>query len=186
MEEIIGNIYINGLGNKFTVVDKAGRAKHDEQLYLIRFESGYETIAPKSFITGKYKPKDLLSPSVHGVGILGYLPMTENERLFQTWRAMIARCYNPKNPSYKTYGAKGITVCERWKRWDYFYEDVIKLPGYKEDLEGLDLDKDIKGGKEYNSENCQWISHGANVSESAYRMWRMRKCNDQSKDVANE
>ncbi len=28
---------------------------------------------------------------------------------------MIARCHNPKHPSYKDYGARGITVCDEWR-----------------------------------------------------------------------
>lgn len=172
MDDLIGKSFVNGLGYKFTVIDECGRDKYGAKRYLIRFESGYETISVKSVIVGKYKPKDYLSPSVHGVGILGYKRMNENPRLFQCWRSMIARCYNPKNPSYKTYGAKGIKVCDRWKRWDYFLEDAINLSGYKEDLSGLDLDKDFIGRQnncEYNSENCQWIKHGDNAAESARR-----------------
>ena len=29
---------------------------------------------------------------------------------YQTWKNMIERCYNPKNPYYKNYGAKGIII----------------------------------------------------------------------------
>ena len=27
---------------------------------------------------------------------------------------MLDRCYNPNNKRYKTYGARGITVCDEW------------------------------------------------------------------------
>ena len=33
---------------------------------------------------------------------------------FHVWCAMRARCTNPKNKDYHHYGARGITVCERW------------------------------------------------------------------------
>jgi hypothetical protein len=33
---------------------------------------------------------------------------------YNTWAHMIQRCYNPKYPSWRDYGARGITVCERW------------------------------------------------------------------------
>lgn len=41
----------------------------------------------------------------------------ENPEYF-IWANMIQRCYNPKNCSYKNYGARGISVCDLW-RWSY-------------------------------------------------------------------
>jgi hypothetical protein len=34
---------------------------------------------------------------------------------YKTWVSIKRRCYEIKNPSYKTYGAKGITLCDQWK-----------------------------------------------------------------------
>lgn len=34
--------------------------------------------------------------------------------VYQTWRAMIARCTNPRATNYPYYGGRGIAVCERW------------------------------------------------------------------------
>jgi hypothetical protein len=41
------------------------------------------------------------------------------------------RCYNPKSVNYKWYGAKGITVCERWKKLSNFVEDIEKINNYQ-------------------------------------------------------
>lgn len=30
-------------------------------------------------------------------------------------RSMLARCFNPHHPNFLRYGARGITVCERWR-----------------------------------------------------------------------
>ena len=35
---------------------------------------------------------------------------------YHNWCSMKQRCYNPNNPSYEHYGAKGITVCDRWRK----------------------------------------------------------------------
>lgn len=34
--------------------------------------------------------------------------------LYKRWSAMKDRCYNPKCPVYKWYGAKGVRVCVSW------------------------------------------------------------------------
>jgi len=41
---------------------------------------------------------------------------------------MKSRCSNPKDPSYRHYGARGITVCERWKKFADFLADVGPRP----------------------------------------------------------
>lgn len=37
------------------------------------------------------------------------------ERLYRIWNGIKQRCLNPKNPSFKNYGARGIVICEEWK-----------------------------------------------------------------------
>ena len=63
---------------------------------------------------------------------------------------MLARCYNPKNPKYGLYGAKGVRVCARWfYSFDNFLEDVGNRPdGYS-----LDRKDPTKG---YSKDNCRW------------------------------
>lgn len=69
---------------------------------------------------------------------------------------MKARCYKVNSNNYKYYGAKGVTVCERWHDFWNFVEDVDHHIEnghllYKKEYE---LDKDLKGGGMYSLENC--------------------------------
>jgi len=38
------------------------------------------------------------------------------------------RCYNPNCNIYKWYGARGITVCERWHNVENFLADIGPRP----------------------------------------------------------
>lgn len=37
---------------------------------------------------------------------------------------MKARCLNPKHERFADYGAKGITVCDRWMKFENFLADI--------------------------------------------------------------
>ncbi len=53
-------------------------------------------------------------------------------RTYNAWSAMRRRCLNPKDPRYKWWGGRGITVCERWlgRRVGFrnFVEDMGECP----------------------------------------------------------
>lgn len=72
---------------------------------------------------------------------------------------MNERCYNVSHKNFKNYGAKGITVCEEWKK-DHgdFYVWAMKN-GYKE---GLRIDR-INPELGYSPDNCQFITHQENI-----------------------
>ena len=174
---IIGKLFINKQGEHFVVNGIAFRDKYSVAHYDIVFpRTGYKTTSTIGCIVGTSHGsiQDRLSPSVHGVGIMGNAYGKDNPKLFDVWRAMIARCYNPKNPSYKTYGAKGVKVCERWLRFDYFLEDVVKLPGFNQkdiDSGKLVMDKDTidRNKMLYSPETCCFITRSENTKESTIR-----------------
>lgn len=69
---------------------------------------------------------------------------------YVVWHRMLDRCQNPNSPSYKSYGGKGITVCDRWKVFSNFLLDMGPRG------EGMSLDR-IDTSDGYCPGNCQWI-----------------------------
>lgn len=68
------------------------------------------------------------------------------------WRSMLARCSNPSNASFKFYGARGISVCERWKKFEAFFEDMGSRPNAALSLERIDTNAG------YSVSNCIWAT----------------------------
>lgn len=78
---------------------------------------------------------------------------------FAVWRSMLDRCRLPSHQAYKNYGARGITVCERWQeKFENFWEDM----GGKYQA-GLTLER-LDNSLGYSKGNCDWRTpkHQAN------------------------
>lgn len=76
--------------------------------------------------------------------------------LYERWKTIRRRCYNPEVASYSWYGGKGIKICERWQDFANFYADMA--PGYSE---GLTIDR-LDNSKDYSPENCRWVTPSEN------------------------
>jgi hypothetical protein len=66
---------------------------------------------------------------------------------------MMTRCRNPNDAGYHNYGGRGITVCERWSKFENFLADMGERP------EGQTLDRYPNNNGNYEPANCRWASH---------------------------
>lgn len=76
---------------------------------------------------------------------------------YDIWKAMKARCGNPRHAHYHNYGGRGITVCEAWgKSFLTFYNDVGPRPTPKSTLDRID------NSLGYFPDNVKWVSRSDN------------------------
>lgn len=71
---------------------------------------------------------------------------------YSAWIDMKKRCLNPNNKDFSYYGARRITICNRWKNsFENFYADMGTRP------KGMILDRRDNDGN-YEPGNCRWVT----------------------------
>lgn len=125
--------------------------KNGRTAWLCKCDCGnYKVICSKVLINGQTKSCGCISRekvkarnTKHG---------KRHTRLYRIWLCMKNRCSNDKDKYWKSYGGKGVNVCESWKNnFMNFYEWSINN-GYSDDLT---LDRINVNGM-YCPDNCRW------------------------------
>ena len=127
-------------------------------------KTGFETVATLGNIRKGYV-KDLYSPSVYDVGILGNKYQSKVNGVmtkeYKLWQSMLERCYSDVyKKRYPTY--EGCEVSDNFKSFEYFYEWCHSQIGFSN--QGWHLDKDllIKGNKVYSETTCVFLPKDIN------------------------
>ena len=78
----------------------------------------------------------------------------ENYYLTRLWQGIKQRCYNPNEPGYKWYGARGIEMHKEWiKDYQLFKKWILDNLGHRP--EGYSVDR-INVDGHYEPDNLRW------------------------------
>lgn len=150
LQHLVGRKY-----NRLTVLEHGGYhqfSKGRESTWKCRCECGKELTVPQRYlVTGGTKSCGCIigqHKRTHGATVGG-----KSSPEFMAWIAMIQRCRNPKAKSFKDYGSRGITVCQRWNSFEAFLADMGPRPSADH---SIDRHPDNNGN--YEPTNCRWAT----------------------------
>jgi hypothetical protein len=151
--------------------DKRLLARQRSVAWRLKNPEAYKAINYRSY--HKRKEKKLAADKAWRDGNPGWaaaliLAYRTKRPWYRHWDSAKARCENPKHPSYRRYGGRGIklklSIEDCKKLW--FRDNAASI--HRPSIDRIDNNGD------YTYENCQFIS----LSDNTKRMWERKRITD--------
>jgi hypothetical protein len=86
-------------------------------------------------------------------------------RTYRLWANMLTRCTNSKRAGYPRYGGRGIKVCDRWRQFAAFLDDMGHPPTALHSLDRVNNDGNYEPG------NCRWATRREQNQNNSVNVW---------------
>lgn len=171
---LTGKVFSSNSGSSFKVLNVIKQRTRGNYIYRVQFDETGSVADYRSDVIQQGRVKDYYRVSLYGEGSFGEPDATHPliARGKQNWHHMMQRCYDSSNDNYHNYGGRGVQVCERWRCFSVYLNDLAKLPGYAEWLlepTQYHLDKDYYGAKVYGPDTCVFLPASWNTALSKSR-----------------
>lgn len=173
-------------GQKFgrvAVIDRAPN-QSGRVMWNCRCDCGHEVVVRGSALTsGNSKSCGcLVAESMAATGRKNGTHNLSRTPEYHSWKAMSARCYDPNNNRFRYYGARGVTVCQRWRdSFEAFLSDMGPKPSPRHSI-----DRKETNGR-YEPDNCRWATPSEqSKNRRPYRTHTTKLEPDQARAIRND